>query len=277
MAGPNAGASARRMTFDMPSQPFCISRGDDGVGAQACADGRGAGSVDIMFLIRDDDLRKRRLRDGARPLREGVSESVREGPADVRRIVMPLQRSSWRSCCSTPARESRPRRSSIAAKPISGPFREWDWLATGLMTLRSTRCAEKRRKALAKLREAEQAGWRVRLALLPRLRPRPRLDPQRARVQGRLRRHRARHGAAARPPRRASEGCAARADGRFEVTARRQSVSREHLDETAPPQGGAVGNRLRRRCLGIPAGPRSTSAIPSTGPSSSSSSRPSRS
>ena len=44
----------------------------------------------------------------------------------------------------------------------------------------------------------------------PRPRPQPRLDPQRTRVQGRLRRHRARHGAAARPPRRAAEGCAAR-------------------------------------------------------------------
>ena len=32
--------------------------------------------------------------------------------------------------------------------------------------------------------------------------------------------------------------------------------SREHLDQAAPPQGGAVGSGLRRCCLGVPAGPR---------------------
>ena len=65
-------------------------------------------------------------------------------------------------------------------------------------------------QALAALRDAEKAGWRGPVvALLPRYRPQPRLDPQRARIQSRLRRHRARHGATTRPPRRATEGRAA--------------------------------------------------------------------
>ena len=89
--------------------------------------------------------------------------------------------------------------------------------------------------ALASLREAEQAGWRDRGATTATSTP-PRLDPQRARVQGRLRRHRARHGAAARPPRRASEGCAARADGRVKVT-----------DTPAERVGEGIWTRLRRR------------------------------
>ena len=37
------------------------------------------------------------------------------------------------------------------------------------------------------------------------------------------------------------------------------------LDQTAPPQGRPVGARLRRRCLGIPAGPRVRQRAPSTG------------
>ncbi len=34
-----------------------------------------------------------------------------------------------------------------------------------------------------------------------------------------------------------------------------RACSREHLDQTAPPQGRPVGTGLRRCCLGIPAGP----------------------
>ena len=63
--------------------------------------------------------------------------------------------------------------------------------------------------ALAKLREAERAHCRALWRYYRDYDPDSRLDPQRTRVQGRLRRHRARHGAAARPPRRAPEGCAA--------------------------------------------------------------------
>ena len=53
-------------------------------------------------------------------------------------------------------------------------------------------------KALAALRESCQGRLaRSLLALLPRLRPEPRINPQRTRIQNHLRRHRARHDPAA--------------------------------------------------------------------------------
>ena len=67
------------------------------------------------------------------------------------------------------------------------------------------------------------------LALLPRLRPQPRLDPQRTRIQGRLRRHRARHGAPARRARRAPEGRTARPRGTVHLSARSETAVRDRL------------------------------------------------
>ena len=89
---------------------------------------------------------------------------------------------------------------------------------------------------LGKVARGRAGGLANVVALPPRLRPPSRLDPQRARVQGHLRRHRARHGATARPTRRAPEGCAARADGRFEVTA-----------TPTEPEAESTWTTLRRR------------------------------
>ena len=94
-----------------------------------------------------------------------------------------------------------------------------------------------KRKALLALRNAVRAGHgRVGACWRPEITTRTLLHPQRTRVQGRLRRHRARHGAAARRARRASEGCAARTGGDRHVT-----------DTPTQPSGEGVWDSLRRR------------------------------
>ena len=62
--------------------------------------------------------------------------------------------------------------------------------------------------------------WLAGVALLPRLRSEPRLDSQRAGVQGRVCRHRARHGATTRSLGCTTEGCGAGTDPGVEMTGR---------------------------------------------------------
>ena len=81
-----------------------------------------------------------------------------------------------------------------------------------------------------------EAGWRSWWRYFRDFDPTLALHPQRARVQSRLRRHRARHGQATRRACRATEGCTARSGGY------------RHVNETStPPSDQGVWDRLRRR------------------------------
>ena len=88
-------------------------------------------------------------------------ELFAQDAAEDRRIVTPLPRSTcaraaahWRGASGRKALLDRSEAYSF------GRCRAWDRRATGSRTCRSTRCAATRPKALAALREAEQAGWR---------------------------------------------------------------------------------------------------------------------
>ena len=73
------------------------------------------------------------------------------------------------------------------------------WSGYGISDVQIHALRGDKAKALVALREAEKAGWRGAAWRYYRdIDPESRLDPRRARVQGGVRRHRARHGAAAR-------------------------------------------------------------------------------
>ena len=178
----------------------CINRGSLGpLGARAGTWNR---------LTRPDarPRLRRALRDGPRPVREGVRRGMPsfndETPGD-------------HLGCSN-RRESGPRHSSTERSLLPDVPR-LGFVGYGLSDVAIHALRGERALALAKLREAEHAGWRA-VALHRDFDPNLASIRRRTRVQSHLRRRRTRHSRTARPPRRAPEG----------RTARRRACSMSH-------------------------------------------------
>ena len=174
---------------------------------------------------------RRRVRATRKPTRNSSRQSLRRSTFELLSRNRPRARlaedgrTRARQC---PARSNRGRSSER--------FPAWADSGYWITDVQIYALRGQKAKALAALRAAEKAGWRVDWRYYRDFDPNLasiRNEPEFKAVFADIERDMAR---AARPPRRASEGCAARADGRFEVT-------------DTPTERGAESTwtRLRRR------------------------------